>query len=74
MPERMSNRDSRLKNVIPSSEVLSRPRSATAAGTLRTVMSPMDTRSSVTGATRATPLAVVTACVKSLLLKLRPAR
>ena len=51
---------------MPSSVVPSMPRSLTDAGTLRTVMSPMLTRSRVTGATRAMPLAVRTRCVKSL--------
>ena len=46
---------------MPSSEVLRRPRSVTAAGTLRTVMSPIEMRSMVTGATRAMPFAVETA-------------
>ena len=58
MPLRMSTRCRRLKNDMPSSEVASLPGSLTAAGTLRTVMSPMLTRSSITGAMRAKPLAV----------------
>ena len=45
---------------MPSSDVARLPGSVTAAGTLRTVMSPMLTRSSTTGATRASPLAVLT--------------
>jgi len=43
-----------------SGQVRVRPGSLTAAGTLRTVMSPMLTRSSTIGATRACPLAVLT--------------
>ena len=50
---------------MPSRVVPSMPRSLTDAGTSRTVMSPMLTRSRVTGATRAMPLAVRTCCVKS---------
>ncbi len=66
MPLRMSTRCRRLRNDMPSSVVPSLPGSHHGAGTLRTVMSPMLTRSSMTGATRAKPLAVLTRWVKSL--------
>ena len=52
VPERMSTRCRQRRNDMPSSDVARLPRSVT-AGTSRTVMSPMLTRSSTTGATRA---------------------
>src|SRR5919109_1307387 len=73
-PLRISARPSRPRNVIPSSEVASRPGSLIIASTSRIVMSPMLTLSSRTRAILAVPLAVLTLCVNSLARTNTPAR
>src|SRR5262245_53714827 len=59
---------------MPSRDWPSLPGSPMAASTLRTLMSPMLTFSSSIGATRVTPLAVLTRCVSSCARGRRPAR